>query len=165
MRTPVPKGVNTMQRKTRNGATPCIAVWLCWCLLFSTVHAADIDSVFEMRSALMNEGLNNQAVKILLRHAKLESEYGTKGVAKKNGWNWWNRTVKKGGQIAYEFEHGKMVKKRWAVYNTCQEAAKSQIRFLRRRYKGALTEASKGNWQGYMRVLRRGGYFGQAKSR
>lgn len=140
-------------------------------LLASTVYASPVDNVDNkvvnkvanvdsMYSALRQEGLNHEGAKVLLTHAKLESNYGTKGVAK-GTLNWWNRTVKKGGRIAYEYEHGKRVRKRWAVYRTYAEAAREQIRFLRRRYRGALTEASQGDWEGYLKVLRKKGYFGK----
>ena len=123
------------------------------------------DGTEEMYEALANEGLNGYAQLVLMRHAKLESEYGTKGVAMGNGFNWWNQSCSKKykgkKRIAYEFEHGRRVKKYWKIFDTPQEAAREQIKFLRRRYRGALTEASRGNWKGYLRVLRKGGYFGK----
>ena len=96
------------------------------------------DSTEEMFYALGKEGLNAYAQLILMRHAELESHYGTKGIARKNGYNWWNATCKKSykgkKRMAYEYEHGRKVKKYWYVWDTPEIGAKQFIKFLRRRY-------------------------------
>ena len=130
-------------------------------ILAITVHAADLP----VRSALERQGAGEKAVNILLAQANVESCYedaiglkSVKGVARHNGWNIWNMSAVK-GNVVYEREGGRLIKKRWTCWDTPDEAAQHFIAYLNRKYPHVMKYAERGDTRGYVHELKKGGYF------
>lgn len=124
------------------------------------VYASNIDEMYtEFRNYI-----NHEAAVILLAQAHIESNCGKKGIAKRNGLNWWNITSVR-GVVRYEYENGRLVKKRWKVWKTKRRAAREVIFYLKRKHPGALTFASNDDIKSYVKTIKKGGYFTGSEER
>jgi hypothetical protein len=130
-------------------------------ILLATINiSANASDISEMYNEL-RKYINHEGTIILLAQARYESSCGKKGVARKNGYNWWNVTCGKGGESGFERENGQLVRKRWYLWRTPEQGAKEFVAYLERKHPGALKRASEGNIEGYVRILRRNGYFSE----
>src|SRR3990167_6352454 len=137
---------------------------ICLLLVVSNSYLYASDDVAKMYQSLRKVGMTHAGAEILLRQARHESHYGKKGVAKYHSKNWWNVTTVRGGNKRIERElRGKRVLKRFAVWNTYDQAAREMAAYLKRKYPTGWKRLNAGDVEGYVGRLKAGGYFTGSK--
>src|SRR3989338_6781634 len=125
----------------------------------------------EFYFAHINQGIPEKPTKILVGHRWGESNLYEKGIARKiyneGSYNAANVTCPPdaSGIWLYEWENGKLAKKKWRAWKSMEEEAIGFHEFLKRRYPKALAAAYRGDVIAYADALTKAGYHTGSKKK